>query len=407
MRLLVPYHYIEISMKGGIEQATFEMLNSMLPNLDALILVRDSNFDSSLLQKLQSHPKVSIVYFSNRAPTLIARVLRRWHRWKREKFRSRKLYWNLSDTQELRAIIDNFGATHCLYFFTRFQKPPQISIPLFGVIHDLWWHTMPASETLIDREDYCLKTWIKAATHLICISDNTREEVLTLHPESAEKVVSIPLGLTIPAPSKAIAKPSNDSGITHFYYPAQFKANKRHIDLLEAALKMARMGLEFKITFTGQDTEKIVADSPIDNQQLEACRLIYSNNRSLLADHIVVLGFTSREAVESLYRNCHAIVLTSIYEGFGLPLTEGISRGSPVICTDIAVFREQATRYQFEDWVRYFESGNVEQLTTILSNFIQYPIPRIEPDLIPHRLSRWTWKDTADAYLRLLQPTKP
>jgi glycosyltransferase involved in cell wall biosynthesis len=43
-----------------------------------------------------------------------------------------------------------------------------------------------------------------------------------------------------------------------------------------------------------------------------------------------------------LYRNARALVLASVAEGFGLPIVEAAHYGTPVIATDIAVFREVA-----------------------------------------------------------------
>ncbi len=403
MRLLVPYRYIEVSMKGGIEKAADEVLELILPKLDALILVSNDSAHSTLLQKLQKHPKVTIINFANRPPTLLTRIRNKWHQWKRKYLRAKHLYWSVSDQDELGRIVEKYRATHCLYFFTRFQKPPQLSIPLFGVIHDLWWHSMPASPALIDREDCGLKEWLNAATKLICVSSATHQKVVSSYPHAKEKLITIPHGVTPKTlPQFALATPFG-SAPNLFFYPAQFKANKRHIDLLNSAMHLARKGIEFKIVFTGQDTEQITSSEPLDNPTLEACRKVYNDNKDLLAPHIISYGYTSRTTVEDLYRTCTAVVLTSIYEGFGLPLIESISHGAPVICSNIDVFKEQVSRYKCGDWVQLFEPQNVEQLTCSLANFTEKPIARIRPTQITELLSVWTWRHAADAYVSTLQ----
>lgn len=48
-------------------------------------------------------------------------------------------------------------------------------------------------------------------------------------------------------------------------------------------------------------------------------------------DGVVVLGYVEAELVPRLIRSAAAVVLTSTYEGFGLPLLEGMAAGTPVV----------------------------------------------------------------------------
>ncbi len=50
--------------------------------------------------------------------------------------------------------------------------------------------------------------------------------------------------------------------------------------------------------------------------------------------HIIDLGAVDDATVASLYAGCVAVVLPSIYEGFGLPLVEGLSYGKPLITSN-------------------------------------------------------------------------
>lgn len=53
-------------------------------------------------------------------------------------------------------------------------------------------------------------------------------------------------------------------------------------------------------------------------------------------------GYVSDEELASLYRGAEAFVMTSVYEGFGIPIIEAMAFGTPVIASDIPVFREVA-----------------------------------------------------------------
>lgn len=50
----------------------------------------------------------------------------------------------------------------------------------------------------------------------------------------------------------------------------------------------------------------------------------------------------SNEKLNQIYNACDVLVLPSSYEGFGLPLAEGLAVGIPVVASDIEVFHEIA-----------------------------------------------------------------
>jgi glycosyltransferase involved in cell wall biosynthesis len=65
-------------------------------------------------------------------------------------------------------------------------------------------------------------------------------------------------------------------------------------------------------------------------------------SQSLSQDDVKVLGYVSDERLVELYNSAAALVMPSLYEGFGLPVIEAIACGTPVIASDIPVFREIA-----------------------------------------------------------------
>lgn len=59
-------------------------------------------------------------------------------------------------------------------------------------------------------------------------------------------------------------------------------------------------------------------------------------------DRIVVQGALNDNELAALYRGCHGLVQPSLYEGFGLPLAEGMACGVPLVASDIPIFHEVA-----------------------------------------------------------------
>ena len=54
------------------------------------------------------------------------------------------------------------------------------------------------------------------------------------------------------------------------------------------------------------------------------------------------LGYAPDETLRTLYDRAALLVCPSHYEGFGLPLVEAMSAATPLVCSDIPVFREVA-----------------------------------------------------------------
>jgi glycosyltransferase involved in cell wall biosynthesis len=53
-------------------------------------------------------------------------------------------------------------------------------------------------------------------------------------------------------------------------------------------------------------------------------------------------GFVSEEDLASLYRCSRAVIVPSLYEGFGLPVLEAMRMGAPVICARTSSLPEVA-----------------------------------------------------------------
>ena len=65
-------------------------------------------------------------------------------------------------------------------------------------------------------------------------------------------------------------------------------------------------------------------------------------DRAAAAGWLHYPGYVDDDALAALYRQALAVVCPSLYEGFGFPLVEAMTAGTPVVASDIPVFREVA-----------------------------------------------------------------
>lgn len=59
-----------------------------------------------------------------------------------------------------------------------------------------------------------------------------------------------------------------------------------------------------------------------------------------LEDHVVITGYVAGDVLATLYRYAELLVMPSLYEGFGLPLVEAMSFGTPVLTSNCSSMKE-------------------------------------------------------------------
>jgi glycosyltransferase involved in cell wall biosynthesis len=95
--------------------------------------------------------------------------------------------------------------------------------------------------------------------------------------------------------------------------------------------------------------------------------------------------------LERLYAEATALVFPTLFEGFGLPTLEAMSRGCPVICSDLPVVREVAG-----DAARYVDPRDADDLArAIMEVCADRPLrDRMSRDGLA-RAARFSWERTA------------
>jgi len=97
------------------------------------------------------------------------------------------------------------------------------------------------------------------------------------------------------------------------------------------------------------------------------------------------LGYQPEDVLHAFYHHADAVVYLSEYEGFGLPVLEGLAVGKPVVVSDIPVFREL-----YGDFV-VRTPMDVEAVLDALRAVLRGHRPaRAEP-----LLQKYTWERTA------------
>jgi glycosyltransferase involved in cell wall biosynthesis len=118
-----------------------------------------------------------------------------------------------------------------------------------------------------------------------------------------------------------------------------------------------------------------------------------------LNEEVVLTGFVSEEEKSYLYRNADMFVYPSFYEGFGLPVLEAMSVGTPVIASHAASLPEVGG-----DACIYFNPDSVDELAEKICTLINNPI---EYDSYRHKgiehYKMFSWQQVAQKTLSVYE----
>ena len=208
-------------------------------------------------------------------------------------------------------------------------------------------HDLRAHERLKDKP---LKKWIynliwvkyavKKCKYVTAISEQTKEEILSVCPWAVNKVVVIPdpISTNIKYSSKEI-----NVECPRLLFIGT-KDNKNHLRMIEAIRGM--------------------------NCIVDIIGIIPDNEKKLLDDYAIKYensSFLSEDELLDKYKNCDVVMFASTYEGFGMPIVEGQMIGRPVLTSNISPMNTVAGK----DSACLVDPYSIESISTGLKHILE------------------------------------
>lgn len=225
------------------------------------------------------------------------------------------------------------------YFFGKVKKPVVVTI------HDMIQEIYPDDFGAEVRRQK--KRQILEADHVIAVSRNTRNDILTLYPEVDPSKVSVIYHGT----SFRDLEPEDGP------WPQRYLLFVGRRDAYKNFLPF--IGAVKPVLDRHRDLMVVCAGDPLTRHEHRAL------SDSGLESRVKVFRPTDAQLL-SLYMKAEAFVFPSIYEGFGLPILEAFRAGCPVCLSDASCFPEVAG-----DAALYFTPGDSESVCDAVSKCLE------------------------------------
>lgn len=203
---------------------------------------------------------------------------------------------------------------HVPHYITPFTR-----LPLVTTIHDLIHLRTPAGDLPIGGRLYArwmLGRAAKRSARIVTVSHAVKREIHQQFPGVEDgKVAVIPNGVPEPGQTPVPFESRDD----FILFVGNDKTHK-NVDRLVAAFE--RVHQQF------QNLSLVLVGSPFERFRTTA--------------GVRTPGFVSDDELTALYRSATALVQPSLMEGFGLPVAEAMSHGTPVIVSAIPSLLEVA-----------------------------------------------------------------
>lgn len=295
-------------------------------------------------------------------------------------FPSYKSKYNSGDSQLLEKICNHYGAKAftSTYYTTPMQTPSLL------LVYDMIPERLGFDLTARDWREKELAI-VHARRHL-CISDNTRKDLLEFYPELDPSTTSFAhcgIDPTVfkPGNERAIAGLRQRLGLNRPYYlfvGSRVQANnyKNASLFFDAVASMQKV--DFDVLCVGGEKE---APASADRK---GPRIVQAN----LSDSDLALA----------YGGAAALVYPSLYEGFGLPVAEAMNSHCPVICTSHGSLAEVAA-----DAALKISGSSIPEMIDAMR---QVRDPSVRASLIERGTlqgARFRWEPFADAVATAVQ----
>ena len=269
---------------------------------------------------------------------------------------------------------------------------PVPEMPLFSrcqtviMVHDLIPIRCPRNGSpLTTYFRYYLPFVCQQATHIICNSQATADDLIDFFNISASKITPIFLGYD-KTRFRQIKHIQNYSDKPYFIYLGRHNHHK-NVSRIVSAFAQFKYSKDYELWFVGPTDSRY---TPYLQQQVQELSI---------APQVKFLDYVSCDDLPIILNQAHTLVFPSLWEGFGFPVLEAIACGTPVITSNISSLPEVAGDAAL--FVNPYEVKDIVEAMNRITEDEELRNQLIELGL--KRAKEFSWEKTATQTIRVIE----
>ncbi|MEP6985814.1 MAG: glycosyltransferase family 1 protein [Chloroflexota bacterium] len=292
--------------------------------------------------------------------------------------------------------VELFTGPLDLFHATDFVLPPTLPrVASLLTVHDLSFIRVPesASPSLKSYLDVVVPRSVRRSTHVLADSEATKIDLMDLYSVPDSKITVLLSGVDArffdpisPNPIMTTRKKYTIEAFPYIFCVGTVQPRKNYTRLIQSLAQLHVQGVDIHLVIAGG---KGWLESPIYKTISE----------THMEDFVHFIGFVDDEDLPALYRGAICVAFPSLYEGFGLPILEGMASGVPVLTSNVSSLPEVAG-----DAAIMVDPYDLDAITDGLQRLIldsQLRETLIQKGLI--RAREFTWDKSARQLLAIYQ----
>ncbi len=274
---------------------------------------------------------------------------------------------------------------------------PSINVPLlfFGryvvTVHDIIKHnfrgrdstTLPEITYWLKYGVYRLAEWlvVARASRVIVPSFAVAAEVERVYPLAKDKT-------SVTLEAAVLSSKGDTSAKVDLNLPRKFAV---YTGNAYPHKNLTKLVIAWKEVYKNTGMELVISSGrSVFSNRIE--QLIQTNGAK---DYIHFKGYLSDEELKTVYSRANLYVFPSLMEGFGIPALDAMNFNLPVVCSDIAVFREV-----YGAAASYFDPRDVQAIAKAVTWVENHPGVKQKLKLAGKKqVALYSWKKTAEQTL--------
>jgi len=292
-------------------------------------------------------------------------------------------------------FIYNKGGYEAVHFIDYLSPLIPVKAKRLFTFHDLAYFKLPQTFTFGSRliKQFFTRWGVRRAAAVICVSHNTRKDLLERYPFLSKDRVRVIHLAGDPSPNFAEQKLGQDENTLKKYgiyskfilVVATLEPRKNIGVLVDAYKELIKMSdIPHKLVICGKKGWKY-------------SEVLDRINQPDLKGRVIITGYVPNEHLPVFYRQADLFVYPSLYEGFGLPPLEALSYGVPVITSNAASLPEVVG-----DAALTFEPNNAHMLAELMLKVLtDEELRNSLREKGPRRAAQFSWNITAEKTIEL------